>query len=155
MDCIGIDISKQKLVLFDGCKEWVFPNTAGLERFHTWLQKRFPCQLQYCHSCVSCQAKAEQLQLLQRRFDGSNKTSSFGIQQNPQRAGERNLSRFRHPARTGVIEHDDRTGCLQREHQHLCLTRTQISDQRCGRRTDWCTNRDPRQDREIGQIHAS
>jgi transposase len=42
MDCIGIDVSKQKLVLFDGCKEWVFPNTAGLERFHTWLEKCFP-----------------------------------------------------------------------------------------------------------------
>jgi len=42
MDCIGIDVSKQKLVLFDGCKEWVFPNTAGLEKFQAWLEKRFP-----------------------------------------------------------------------------------------------------------------
>ena len=42
MDCIGIDVSKQKLAVFDGSKDWVFPNTAGLEKLQAWLQKRFP-----------------------------------------------------------------------------------------------------------------
>jgi transposase len=42
MDCIGIDVSKQTLVVFDGTQEGRFPNLPGLELFRTWLKERFP-----------------------------------------------------------------------------------------------------------------
>ena len=39
MHCIGVDVSKQELVTFDGSKERVFPNTRGLGEFDRFLKK--------------------------------------------------------------------------------------------------------------------
>ena len=39
MHCIGVDVSKQELVTFDGTKERVFPNTRGLEAFARFVQR--------------------------------------------------------------------------------------------------------------------
>ena len=38
MYCIGVDVSKQELVTFDGTKERIFPNTQGLSKFGDFLQ---------------------------------------------------------------------------------------------------------------------
>jgi len=37
MHCIGVDVSKQELVTFDGTQRLVFPNTRGLEEFRHFL----------------------------------------------------------------------------------------------------------------------
>ena len=37
MHCIGVDVSKQELVAFDGTKERVFPNTPGLREFRQFV----------------------------------------------------------------------------------------------------------------------
>lgn len=37
MHCIGVDVSKQELVTFDGTQERIFPNTHGLSEFHHFL----------------------------------------------------------------------------------------------------------------------
>jgi len=39
MHCIGVDVSKQELVTFDGAKERIFPNTRGLAEFGRFLKK--------------------------------------------------------------------------------------------------------------------
>jgi transposase len=39
MHCIGVDVSKQELVTFDGSKERVFPNKSGLVEFDRFLKK--------------------------------------------------------------------------------------------------------------------
>ena len=39
MHCIGVDVSKQELVTFDGSKERIFPNTHGLTEFGRFLKK--------------------------------------------------------------------------------------------------------------------
>ncbi len=39
MHCIGVDVSKQELVTFDGTKERVFPNTCGLDAFARFLKR--------------------------------------------------------------------------------------------------------------------
>ena len=39
MHCIGVDVSKQELVTFDGTKERVFPNTCGLTEFSRFLNQ--------------------------------------------------------------------------------------------------------------------
>lgn len=39
MNCIGVDVSKQELVTYDGAKERIFPNTQELETFHRFLKK--------------------------------------------------------------------------------------------------------------------
>jgi transposase len=39
MHCIGVDVSKQELVTFDGTKERVFPNTRGLDEFTRFLKR--------------------------------------------------------------------------------------------------------------------
>lgn len=39
MHCIGVDVSKQELVTYDGKKERIFPNTRGLEAFARFLKK--------------------------------------------------------------------------------------------------------------------
>ena len=39
MHCIGVDVSKQELVTFDGKKERLFPNTQGLDAFARFLRK--------------------------------------------------------------------------------------------------------------------
>lgn len=39
MHCIGVDVSKQELVTFDGTKERVFPNTRGLDEFSRFLKR--------------------------------------------------------------------------------------------------------------------
>jgi len=39
MHCIGVDVSKQELVTFDGSKERVFPNTRGLAEFGRFLKR--------------------------------------------------------------------------------------------------------------------
>jgi transposase len=39
MHCIGVDVSKQELVTFDGKKERIFPNTQGLEAFSRFLKR--------------------------------------------------------------------------------------------------------------------
>ena len=39
MHCIGVDVSKQELVTFDGKKERLFPNTQGLDAFARFLKK--------------------------------------------------------------------------------------------------------------------
>jgi len=39
MNCIGVDVSKQELVTYDGKKERIFPNMPGLEAFHRFLKK--------------------------------------------------------------------------------------------------------------------
>lgn len=39
MHCIGVDVSKQELVTFDGKKERLFPNTQGLDSFARFLKK--------------------------------------------------------------------------------------------------------------------
>jgi len=38
MHCIGVDVSKQELVTFDGTQERVFPNTHGLPEFGRFLK---------------------------------------------------------------------------------------------------------------------
>jgi len=40
MHCIGVDVSKQELVTFDGVKERTFPNVDGLEEFATYALGR-------------------------------------------------------------------------------------------------------------------
>ncbi|MFC2082519.1 hypothetical protein ACFLSG_00565 [Candidatus Bipolaricaulota bacterium] len=39
MNCIGVDVSKQELVTYDGKKERLFPNTQGLDAFARFLKK--------------------------------------------------------------------------------------------------------------------
>ena len=39
MNCIGVDVSKQELVTYDGAKERIFSNTRGLEAFHRFLKR--------------------------------------------------------------------------------------------------------------------
>ncbi len=39
MHCIGIDVSKQELVTFDGKRERIFPNTHGLPEFGRFLKR--------------------------------------------------------------------------------------------------------------------
>jgi len=39
MHCIGVDVSKQELVTFDGTRERVFPNTRGLSEFGRFLRR--------------------------------------------------------------------------------------------------------------------
>jgi len=39
MHCIGVDVSKQELVTFDGSKERIFPNTRGLAEFDRFLAR--------------------------------------------------------------------------------------------------------------------
>ena len=39
MHCIGVDVSKQELVTFDGTKERIFPNTHGLAKFGRFLKR--------------------------------------------------------------------------------------------------------------------
>ena len=39
MHCIGVDVSKQELVTFDGTKERIFPNTRGLAEFGRFLKR--------------------------------------------------------------------------------------------------------------------
>ena len=39
MHCIGVDVSKQELVTFDGREERVFPNTHGLIEFGRFLKR--------------------------------------------------------------------------------------------------------------------
>ncbi|MBU0595590.1 IS110 family transposase [Candidatus Bipolaricaulota bacterium] len=39
MHCIGVDVSKQELVTFDGTKERIFPNTRGLAEFDRFLKR--------------------------------------------------------------------------------------------------------------------
>jgi transposase len=39
MHCIGVDVSKQELVTFDGSKERIFPNTRGLVEFDRFLKR--------------------------------------------------------------------------------------------------------------------
>ena len=39
MNCIGVDVSKQELVTYDGTKERIFPNTRGLEAFNRFLKR--------------------------------------------------------------------------------------------------------------------
>lgn len=39
MHCIGVDVSKQELVTFDGTKERIFPNTRGLTEFGRFLKR--------------------------------------------------------------------------------------------------------------------
>jgi len=39
MHCIGVDVSKQELVTFDGEQEHVFPNTHGLPEFRRFLNR--------------------------------------------------------------------------------------------------------------------
>jgi transposase len=38
MHCIGVDVSKQELITFDGTKERIFPNTHGLPEFRQFLK---------------------------------------------------------------------------------------------------------------------
>jgi transposase len=40
MHCIGVDVSKQALVTFDGAEERTFPNVDGLEEFATYARRR-------------------------------------------------------------------------------------------------------------------
>jgi len=39
MHCIGVDVSKQELVTFDGKRERIFPNTHGLAEFDRFLKR--------------------------------------------------------------------------------------------------------------------
>jgi transposase len=39
MHCIGVDVSKQELVTFDGSKERIFPNTSELAEFGRFLKR--------------------------------------------------------------------------------------------------------------------
>jgi len=39
MRCIGVDVSKQELITFDGTQERVFPNTHGLSEFRRFLKR--------------------------------------------------------------------------------------------------------------------
>ena len=39
MHCIGVDVSKQELVTFDGKRERIFPNTHGLATFRRFLKR--------------------------------------------------------------------------------------------------------------------
>ena len=39
MHCIGVDVSKQELVTFDGTRERIFPNTRGLGEFDRFLRR--------------------------------------------------------------------------------------------------------------------
>ena len=39
MHCIGVDVSKQELVTFDGTKERIFPNTCGLAEFGRFIKR--------------------------------------------------------------------------------------------------------------------
>ena len=39
MHCIGVDVSKQELVTFDGTRERIFPNTHGLAEFGRFLRQ--------------------------------------------------------------------------------------------------------------------
>jgi transposase len=39
MHCIGVDVSKQELVTFDGVRERIFPNTHGLSEFRRLLKQ--------------------------------------------------------------------------------------------------------------------
>jgi transposase len=39
MHCIGVDVSKQELVTFDGTRERTFPNKHGLREFHGFLKR--------------------------------------------------------------------------------------------------------------------
>jgi len=39
MHCIGVDVSKQELVTFDGERERIFPNTRGLAEFGRFLKR--------------------------------------------------------------------------------------------------------------------
>ena len=54
-----------------------------------------------------------------------------------------------------VVEHNYCTRYLKREHQHLRLTRSQIGDKRCCRRTDRSTNSNPPKTLDVGYIHTS
>lgn len=40
MHCIGVDVSKQELVVYDGATERVFPNDRGLAQFRRFLGRR-------------------------------------------------------------------------------------------------------------------
>ena len=40
MHCIGVDVSKQELVTFDGKNERVFPNVAGLPEFRQFMKRK-------------------------------------------------------------------------------------------------------------------
>ena len=39
MHCIGVDVSKQELVTYDGKKERIFPNTRGLDAFTRFINR--------------------------------------------------------------------------------------------------------------------
>ena len=39
MHCIGVDVSKQELVTYDGVEERVFPNVCGLREFNQFVDK--------------------------------------------------------------------------------------------------------------------
>jgi len=39
MHCIGVDVSKQELVTFDGTRERIFPNIPGLSEFGHFLNR--------------------------------------------------------------------------------------------------------------------
>jgi len=39
MHCIGVDVSKQELVTYDGKKERIFPNTRGLDAFARFIKR--------------------------------------------------------------------------------------------------------------------
>lgn len=38
--CIGIDVGKQELVVFDGKKHKIFPNDEHLSQLHKYLESR-------------------------------------------------------------------------------------------------------------------
>lgn len=40
MHCIGVDVGKQELVVYDGLREHVFPNDRGLAQFRRFIGKR-------------------------------------------------------------------------------------------------------------------
>ena len=39
MHCIGVDVSKQELVTFDGKSERIFPNIRGLPEFQQFVKR--------------------------------------------------------------------------------------------------------------------
>jgi hypothetical protein len=96
------------------------------------------------------EAELQRLQLIKQRLDRTDPPNLLGIQQNPERSGERDLEGLGHTPRQAVVQNYKASRGFQGEHEDFRFSASQVTDERESRLAGGATDRYPLQATQVG-----
>lgn len=99
-------------------------------------------------------AEAQVIQFIEAWRDERDETAAFRVEQETERARERQVQRLGNAACEGVVEDDGGTGGFEREGEDAGFAGAEIAGERERRGAGGTANRDPREPCRVRQIEA-